>query len=303
MTHGIKQHSRIILGEDPSSSMAAPPPAGGSAEWENTLDAFAPVPAAGQTDWLDLPAQAPAAAPLAPPAAPGAAPQWAPAAPTPGWGDMSGGAIGGGGVPVTAQAAAADPDFMDIRGAIRQAKHPVAAAFHLLFKLAAMFVYFFGAWMNFILAFVLCVLLLAFDFWTVKNVTGRLLVGLRWWNNIQEDGTSKYVFESIEDPSAIGNMDKRIFWWGLWLTPGVWSIFAFIGLLKLELEWLIVCSVALMLNAAQVYGYTKCSKEASAKLGNLAGTASSAANFIYSPLGQAMVGQSMKSAAAAATGV
>jgi hypothetical protein len=28
-------------------------------------------------------------------------------------------------------------------------------------------------------------LLLAFDFWTVKNVTGRLLVGLRWWNEVR----------------------------------------------------------------------------------------------------------------------
>eukprot|EP01050_Picozoa_sp_SAG11_P010429 SAG11_NODE_1041_length_6056_cov_5.902468_6_plen_102_part_00 len=33
---------------------------------------------------------------------------------------------------------------------------------------------------------VLCILLLAMDFWTVKNVSGRLLVGLRWWNEIME---------------------------------------------------------------------------------------------------------------------
>jgi hypothetical protein len=34
------------------------------------------------------------------------------------------------------------------------------------------------------------------DFWTVKNVSGRLLVGLRWWNEIKEDGESVWVFES-----------------------------------------------------------------------------------------------------------
>lgn len=49
---------------------------------------------------------------------------------------------------------------------------------------------------NFTLVFVVTILLLAFDFWTVKNVSGRLLVGLRWWNEIQEDGTNKWVFES-----------------------------------------------------------------------------------------------------------
>ena len=31
--------------------------------------------------------------------------------------------------------------------------------------------------------FIIVVVLSAFDFWTVKNVTGRLLVGLRWWND------------------------------------------------------------------------------------------------------------------------
>lgn len=29
-----------------------------------------------------------------------------------------------------------------------------------------------------------------------KNVSGRLLVGLRWWNQVDEDGKSRWVFES-----------------------------------------------------------------------------------------------------------
>ena len=44
--------------------------------------------------------------------------------------------------------------------------------------------------------FITVILLLAFDFWTVKNVTGRLLVGLRWWNRVKEDGSSEWVFEA-----------------------------------------------------------------------------------------------------------
>ena len=39
-------------------------------------------------------------------------------------------------------------------------------------------------------------LLLAADFWTVKNITGRLLVGLRWWNKVNEDGSTEWIFES-----------------------------------------------------------------------------------------------------------
>lgn len=29
-----------------------------------------------------------------------------------------------------------------------------------------------------------------------QNVSGRLLVGLRWWNQVDEDGKSQWVFES-----------------------------------------------------------------------------------------------------------
>jgi hypothetical protein len=76
--------------------------------------------------------------------------------------------------------------------------HPVAALFYILFRLGALLMYLLGSIFtdNFTLVFVVTILLLAFDFWTVKNVSGRLLVGLRWWNEIQEDGTNKWVFES-----------------------------------------------------------------------------------------------------------
>ena len=52
--------------------------------------------------------------------------------------------------------------------------------------------------LGFVTTFVFIVLLLAFDFWTVKNVSGRLLVGLRWWNEVREDGTNEWLFESLE---------------------------------------------------------------------------------------------------------
>jgi Eukaryotic protein of unknown function (DUF846) len=51
---------------------------------------------------------------------------------------------------------------------------------------------------NSVLLFVIIVLLLAFDFWTVKNVSGRLLCGLRWWNETGPDGESVWVFESAD---------------------------------------------------------------------------------------------------------
>lgn len=86
-------------------------------------------------------------------------------------------------------------------------RHPVAAFFHVFFRASALLVYLlipFFVSGHFIELFLTIVLLLAFDFWTVKNVTGRLLVGLRWWNKVEEDGTSSWVFESRKVRETVG---------------------------------------------------------------------------------------------------
>ncbi|XP_051488469.1 Golgi apparatus membrane protein TVP23 homolog A isoform X3 [Apus apus] len=84
--------------------------------------------------------------------------------------------------------------------ALRKAKirHPLATFFHLFFRVSAIVTYLFCDWFSnsFVACFVTILLLLSFDFWSVKNVTGRLLVGLRWWNQIDEDGKSHWMFEA-----------------------------------------------------------------------------------------------------------
>lgn len=102
----------------------------------------------------------------------------------------------------------------------------MATFFHLFFRTCAILVYLlceiFSS--SFIACMVTIILLLSCDFWTVKvgrlmsshcnfgvrlfapsfcldffppqNVSGRLLVGLRWWNQVDEDGKSRWVFES-----------------------------------------------------------------------------------------------------------
>lgn len=42
--------------------------------------------------------------------------------------------------------------------------------------------------------YIAVILSCAFDFWTVKNVTGRLLVGLKWYSEFLEDGTEIWKF-------------------------------------------------------------------------------------------------------------
>jgi hypothetical protein len=103
---------------------------------------------------------------------------------------------------------------------------------------------------------------LAFDFWTVKNVSGRLLVGLRWWSYVKDDGSNEWIFESLEDMAEISAFDSRVFWAGVYISPLWWAILFIVGLLRLELTYLPVVIAAFVLNMANVVGYSKCSSKA-----------------------------------------
>ena len=77
-----------------------------------------------------------------------------------------------------------------------------------------------AAWLYLIIT---VTLLLAADFWCVKNVTGRVLVGMRWWARTRADtGATEWAFESRAGGEAAGaasELDRRIFWWGLYAAP------------------------------------------------------------------------------------
>ena len=70
---------------------------------------------------------------------------------------------------------------------------------HLFFKAAAFVCYILlGLFVRGnSVVFIAVAILSAFDFWVVKNLTGRILVGLRWWSQIREDGTEEWIFESM----------------------------------------------------------------------------------------------------------
>lgn len=81
-----------------------------------------------------------------------------------------------------------------------------------------MAVYLFCTWFtsNFVLSFIVIILLSACDFWTVKNITGRLLVGLRWWNVIDENGNSSWKYESTSVSISLKNNIKSLESWTCW---------------------------------------------------------------------------------------
>lgn len=161
-----------------------------------------------------------------------------------------------------------------VQKVLRQSAHPTVALFHMGFKAGAI-----GSYLgiglftkNFVIQFVVTVTLLAFDFWVVKNVTGRLLVGLRWWHEIDEDGLSQaWRFETVYDRENLNVTDSRIFWWTMYLCPVVWILLGIVCVLKMNVSYLIIVFIALVLSGANIVGYYKCNKDATEQIKNYIG--------------------------------
>eukprot|EP00158_Paraphelidium_tribonemae_P001626 Partr_v1_DN24630_c0_g1_i2_m59747 putative Family with sequence similarity 18, member len=81
---------------------------------------------------------------------------------------------------------------------LRASSHPRVLIAHLFFRSLALVLYLLsGLWSDQTIIFcILVIVLSAFDFWVVKNITGRLLVGMRWWNDADAEGHSSWVFEA-----------------------------------------------------------------------------------------------------------
>lgn len=137
-------------------------------------------------------------------------------------------------------------------------RHPMITLFHLLFRILALFVYELCGWFSngFIGSFIVIVILLSMDFWTIKNITGRLMVGLRWWNYIDDEGQSHWVFEARK--GRVSQTEVRVFWASLVAFPVIWSILFLIALFSFNLKWAMVVLIALTLSGSNLYGYVRC---------------------------------------------
>lgn len=103
-------------------------------------------------------------------------------------------------------------------------------------------------------------LLLAADFWNVKNVSGRLLVGLRWWNETSPDGSSIWVFETADPQRYINPIDSKVFWLFIYITPALWVGLALLAILKFQFLWLLLIVISLILTITNGLAFSRCDK-------------------------------------------
>lgn len=143
----------------------------------------------------------------------------------------------------------------------RVLKHPIAVFFHLFFRIGSLLAYILCTWFSdsFITNFVVIVVLLSADFWTVKNISGRLLVGLRWWNVIDEEGKSQWMFESRKSRKAtVTATESRIFWLSMFVSQAFWIVFLLAAILTFNFKWVMVSIVGIVMNGANTIGYLRC---------------------------------------------
>ena len=156
---------------------------------------------------------------------------------------------------------------IDFTNFLQHAKNPGIVFFTLFFKVLAicsfLFLGIFGV--SEALIFIFVVILNSLDFWFVKNISGRIIVGLRWWNEVKEDGSEEWKFESSHEEKA-KSIDTTIFWLSLYITPVFWGIFFILELIGLKLMWTLACLIGFILTASNTFGYYKCSGEQRKKI-------------------------------------
>ncbi|KAF2452704.1 golgi apparatus membrane protein-like protein tvp23 [Lineolata rhizophorae] len=146
----------------------------------------------------------------------------------------------------------------------RLSSHPITLLCFLGFRIASLLVYLLGMYFtkNFVLIFIITILLLAVDFYYLKNIAGRRLVGLRWWNEVDPGtGDSHWVFESADpDTRSINETDRRFFWLALYAQPCLWVLLAIVAVVWLEFIWLSLVAIALVLTITNTLAFSRCDK-------------------------------------------
>merc|ERR1712230_302899 len=164
----------------------------------------------------------------------------------------------------------------------RLSAHPITLVTFLAFRAASLLVYLLGGIIfggSFVLYFIITVLLLAADFYYLKNIAGRRLVGLRWWNEVNpQTGDSHWVFESADPETRTQNAtDRRFFWLALYAQPALWVLMGVVAIIKIislqELTplWITLVAIALVLTGTNTLAFSRCDRFSQAS--NLASSA------------------------------
>ena len=112
----------------------------------------------------------------------------------------------------------------------------------------------------FIICFSITLLSLAIDFWFTKNIAGRLLCGLRWWNKIDNDGKSEWIFECLTDEKRVrlSQFEVICFWIGLIIPNILWILTVLTCTLTFKPHYLVIVVISAILASTNTAGFIRC---------------------------------------------
>lgn len=150
---------------------------------------------------------------------------------------------------------------ISITNFIQKSSNPIVCLFTALFKILTISTFIIlGLFTNnesFVI--IITILLGSADFWYTKNVAGRLLVGLRYWNYINPSGEEVWAYQSTneqERPKA----NSTTFWTSQYISTGLWVLLFFWELIRFKFIWCAVAAVCMTFSFTNLYYYLKCSK-------------------------------------------
>ena len=144
----------------------------------------------------------------------------------------------------------------------KKSSNPLVALITVILKLSSIVCFFLLSIFisNDALIMIIIILLGAADFWMTKNISGRILVGLRWYNLLKiETNQEIWRFEGKNEIKE-ANADRVTFWTSLYLYNLIW-IFLFIWeLIRINFVWSFICLILCILALTNTYGFFRCSR-------------------------------------------
>ncbi|KRX08059.1 hypothetical protein PPERSA_02191 [Pseudocohnilembus persalinus] len=122
---------------------------------------------------------------------------------------------------------------------LKSAGNPIMCIVTFAFKFLALLAYLF---LNAIVGdkiytFIIVLVISCIDFWAVKNLTARFLVGLKWWNEFDENGNEIWLYSSMPANWKPHKVDKTIFWISQITITLIFLFFLIIKILSLSVFW------------------------------------------------------------------
>lgn len=101
------------------------------------------------------------------------------------------------------------------------------------------------------------------------------MVGLRWWNYIDENGDSQWMFEKRngETQHLLSATEVRFFWVSLVAAPFLWLILFLTAFFSFKFQWLVLVTIGLTLSGSNMLGYLRCKLGGGGGEGSISGIA------------------------------